>query len=93
MQLNTNPAILKSLAEDIAIMMLTNKVVQNYGGGTLVCVSPNEDAPDPTLDDYFDVIHHDLACIGFQDSYGSYKKQKATVWAMDVLKGEDQVSK
>ena len=45
-----------------------------------------------TLDDYFDVIHRDLDCIGCQDSYGAYDKQKATVWAMNVLAGEDQVS-
>ena len=93
MKLNTHPAILESLAGNIAVMTLANKVAQNRGGGTLVCGSPNEVAPDPTLDDYFDVIHRDLACIGCQDSYGSYEKQKATVWAMNVLEGEDQVSK
>ena len=48
--------------------------------------------PPAKLDDYFDVIHRDLACIGCQDSYGDYDKQKVTVWAMNVLEGEDQVS-
>lgn len=92
MKLNSNSAILKSLAKDVAVMMLSNKVHENRGGGTLVCGTPNEVAPDPMLDDYFDVIHRDLACIGCQNSYGAYDKQKATVWAMNVLEGEDQVS-
>ncbi len=91
MGLNTDPALLKYLAEDVAVMTLSNRVDHNRNGGTLVCGSPNEVAPDPTLDDYFDVIHRDLACIGCQDSYGAYGKQKATVWAMNVLEGEDQV--
>lgn len=92
MRLNTDEDILKSMAENIAVMTLSNNVMQNRGGGTLVCGSPNEVAPDPKLDDYFDVIHRDLACIGCQDSYGPYEKQKATVWAMNALEGEDQVS-
>ena len=90
MKLNTNSAILKTLAEDVAVMTLSNKVHENRGGGTLVCGSPNEVAPDPSLDDYFDVIHRDLDCIGCQNSYGAYDKQKATVWAMNALEAEDQ---
>lgn len=57
MQMNRNPTILQSLAEEIATMKLANKVMQNRGGGTLVCGSPNEVAPDPTLDDYFGTLH------------------------------------
>ena len=91
MKLNSNPHILKSLAKDVAVMKLSNKVNENRGGGTLICGTPNEVAPDPTLDDYFDVVHRDLACIGCQNSYGAYDKQKSTVWAMNVLEGEDQV--
>ena len=91
--LNGDPEILLEIAQNIAHMMLANKVATNRGGGTLVCGSPNEVAPDPTLDDYFDVIHRDLDCIGCQDSYGDYAKQKVTVWTMDALEGEDQVRK
>ena len=91
MRLNENPDRLKSIADKLGVMTLANKVATNRGGGTLVCGSPNEVAPDPTLDDYFDVVHHDLACIGCQESYGAYEKQKSTVWAMAVLEGEDQL--
>jgi len=91
MRLNNDPIILKSIADNIATMALANKVATNRGGGVLVCGSPNEVAPDPKLDDYFDVIHRDLACIGCQDSYGDYDKQKSTVWAMIALEGEDQL--
>ncbi|KAL7553976.1 hypothetical protein ACHAWF_017328 [Thalassiosira exigua] len=89
--LNIDALILKSLAKDVAIMTLANKVVTNRGGGTLVCGSPNEVAPDPTLDDYFDVIHRDLDCIGCQDSYGDYSAQKVTVWTMNALEAPDQL--
>lgn len=91
MKLNMNPLMLGALARDIAKVTLINKIQSNRGGGTLVCGSPNEVAPDPTLDDYFDVINRDLDCIGCDDSYGDYSKQKATVWAMNVLEGEDQL--
>ena len=33
---------------------------------SLVCGSPNEVGPDPSLDDYFDVVHADLNCVGCQ---------------------------
>ena len=89
--LNRDPDILRALAEDVAVMTLANGVARNRGGGTLVCGSRNEVAPDPFLDDYFDVIHRDLACIGCHDSYGDYAKQKVSVWVMNVLEGEDQV--
>lgn len=60
------------------------------GGGVLVCGSPNEVAPDPELDDYFDVKHNDLDCVGCQDSYENYFAQKQTVWTLSMLQGEDQ---
>lgn len=63
-KLNDDATILKSLADNIAQMKLANMVAHNRGGGTLVCGSRNEVAPNPLLDDYFDVIHRDLACIG-----------------------------
>lgn len=90
LRLNTNPTLLKAIATDIAKLTLSNKVATNRGGGTLVCGSQNEVAPDPSLDDYFDVINRDLDCIGCMNSYGDYSKQKATVWAMNALDGEDQ---
>ena len=55
MRLDSDPVILKSIADNLATMELRNKVAQNRGGGTLVCGSPNEVGPDLTLDDYFDV--------------------------------------
>lgn len=82
---------LKEIAENLGKMELSNQVAQNRGGGTLVCGSINEVAPDPFLDDYFDVIHRDLACIGCHDSYGDYAKQKGTVWAMNMIESEDQM--
>jgi hypothetical protein len=91
MKLNSDPLILGSLATNIAKIELSNKVATNRGGGTLVCGSPNEVAPDPHLDDYFDVIHRDLDCIGCQDSYGDYAKQKVSVWTMNALEAEDQL--
>ena len=91
MGLNGDPNILRTLAEDVAKVQLSNLVAQNRGGGTLVCGSVNEVAPDPFQDDYFDVIHRDLACIGCHDSYGDYAKQKGTVWAMNVIENEDQM--
>jgi hypothetical protein len=91
MKLNMDPHMLGAMAKDLAKVTLVNKIQSNRGGGTLVCGSPNEVAPDPTLDDYFDVINRDLDCIGCADSYGDYSKQKATVWAMNVLEGEDQL--
>lgn len=72
-KLNTDATILSALATDIARMTLANNIATNRNGGTLVCGSPNEVAPDPMLDDYFDVIHRDLACIGCMDSYGDCK--------------------
>jgi hypothetical protein len=90
MKLNSEPGMLKAMAMDLATLTLANNVRSNRGGGTLVCGTPNEVAPDPTLDDYFDVIHRDLDCIGCMDSYGDYSKQKATVWAVNALEGEDQ---
>ena len=46
MKFNTDPYILQALADDMAAMSLSNKVYTNRGGGTLVCGSPNEVAPD-----------------------------------------------
>ena len=37
------------------------------------------------------MVHRDLDCIGCQDSYGNYYAQKQTVWAINVLEGEDQL--
>ena len=90
LQLNLDPYMLGAMAKDLADLKLVNKINVNRGGGTLVCGSPNEFGPDPTLDDYFDVINHDLDCVGCADTYGDYSKQKATVWAINVLEGEDQ---
>ena len=89
--LNANPDVLKVMANDLGKLTLANNVHSNRGGGTLVCGSPNEVAPDPTLDDYFDVMHRDNDCIGCMDSYGDYATQKVTVWAMNALEGEDQL--
>ena len=89
--LNRYVRTLKEVAENLGKMELSNQVAQNRGGGTLVCGSINEVAPDPFLDDYFDVIHRDLACIGCHNSYGDYAKQKGTVWAMNVIENEDQM--
>lgn len=91
LNLNYDPVVLKELAEKLGVMKLRSHVSKNRGGGVLVCGSPNEVAPDPELDDYFDVIHRDLDCIGCQDSYGNYHSQKQTVWGMNVLEGEDQL--
>ena len=90
LQLNLDPGMLGAMARGLAELKLVNKIQTNRGGGTLMCGSPNEVGPDPTLDDYFDVINHDLDCIGCADTYGDYSKQKSTVWAMNVLEGEDQ---
>jgi len=90
LQLNLDPGMLGAMAKDLAEMKLVNKIQTNRGGGTLMCGSPNEVGPDPILDDYFDVINEDLDCIGCADTYGDYSKQKSTVWAMNVLEGEDQ---
>lgn len=45
-RVNTDPHILQAIADDIAVMTLANQVASNRGGGTLVCGSPNEVAPD-----------------------------------------------
>ena len=91
LKLNMEPHMLSAMVKKLAELKLVNKIQTNRGGGTLVCGSHNEVAPDPTLDDYFDVINHDLDCIGCADTYGDYSKQKGTVWAMNVLEGEDQL--
>lgn len=91
LRLNHDPIVLKEMAERLGVMTLRNQVQVNRGAGTLVCGSPNEIAPDPTFDDYFDVVHQDMYCIGCQNSYGNYYAQKQTVWAMNVLEGEDQL--
>ena len=91
MGLNSDATILTNLAENVASMQIASSVAHNRGGGTLVCGTRDEVGPDPFLDDYFDVIHRDLACIGCHDSYGDYAKQKVTVWAMNVLENEDQL--
>ena len=90
LQLNMDPHMLGAMAKDLAELKLVNKIQINCIGGTLVCGSPNEAAPDPTLDDYFDVVNYDLDCIGCSDTYGDYYKQKGTVWAINFLEGEDQ---
>lgn len=64
--LNYDRIVLKELAHQLGKMTLRNDVVKNRGGGTIVCGSPNEVKPDPMMDDYFDVIHRDLDCIGCQ---------------------------
>jgi hypothetical protein len=82
---------LVAVAVDLGTMMLSNQVETNRGGGTLVCGSPNEVAPDPLLDDYFDSIEADLYCVGCQSSYINYYEQKQTVWTLNVLEAEDQL--
>lgn len=82
---------LLAVADDLGTMMLSNQVEYNRGGGTLVCGSPDEVAPDPRLDDYFDGLEADQACFGCQSSYVNYYQQKQTVWTMNVLEAEDQL--
>ena len=82
---------LLAVANSFGTMMLSNQIEYNRGGGTLVCGSPNEVAPDPLLDDYFDGLEADQDCIGCQSSYINYYQQKQTVWALNVLEGEDQL--
>lgn len=88
---NSDPVLLMSVADSLGEIMLNNQLEKNRGGGTLVCGSPNEVLPDPRLDDYFDVMHDDLDCVGCQKSYGDYYSQKQTVWVMNALEGEDQL--
>ena len=38
---------LLAVADNLGTMMLSNQIEYNRGGGTLVCGSPNEVAPDP----------------------------------------------
>lgn len=80
-----------AIAVDLGTMTLSNQVTTNRGGGTLVCGSPNEVAPDPHLDDYFDSLEADLECIGCQSSYINYYQQKQSVWIVNVLEAEDQL--
>ena len=90
LSLNTNPSVLIALSKNGKAMVI-NQIQKNRGGGVLVCGSPNEVAPDPTLDDYFDVVNNDLDCVGCLDSYGNYFIQKQTVWTMTTLEAEDQL--
>ena len=82
---------LLAIANELGTMMLSNQVEYNRGGSTLVCGSPNEVAPDPYLDDYFDGLESDQACIGCQASYVNYYQQKQTVWTINALDAEDQL--
>ncbi len=41
MKMNNNEGILKYLTEDIGKMKLSNKGMENRGGGTLIYGSPN----------------------------------------------------
>lgn len=82
---------LLAVADNLGTMMLSNQIEYNRGGGTLVCGSPNEVAPDPLLDDYFDGLEADQECFGCQSSYINYYQQKQTVWTMNVLEAEDQL--
>lgn len=50
--------------------------------------SPNEVAPDPELDDYFDVKTIELDCVGCLNSYENYFAPKHTVWTLNMLEGE-----
>ena len=89
--ISTDRLNLLAVADDLGTMMLSNQVEYNRGGGTLVCGSPNEVAPDPHLDDYFDGLEADQDCVGCQSSYVNYYQQKQSVWAMVVLEAEDQL--
>ena len=91
LRITNDPEALMAIADNLGGIMVRNKVQANRDGGVLVCGSPNEVAPDPTFDDYFDVVHNDLDCVGCANSYRNYYAQKQTVWAMSVLEGEDQL--
>ena len=82
---------LLAVANNLGTMMLSNQIESNRGGGTLVCGSPNEVAPDPLLDDYFDGLEADQGCFGCQSSYANYYQQKQSVWTMIALEAEDQL--
>eukprot|EP00804_Cyclotella_cryptica_P005395 CCRYP_017085-RA/>CCRYP_017085-RA protein AED:0.06 eAED:0.06 QI:162/1/1/1/1/0.96/28/3961/2317 len=88
--INTDAEVLTAVA-GLGDIKLNNVINKNRDGGVLVCGSPNEVVPDPTLDDYFDTLHADLDCVGCQKSYGDYFSQKQTVWTINALEAEDQL--
>jgi len=59
--------------------------IDNHQGGTIVCGSPGEVAPDPYMDDHFDITNLHL------DSSPYHNQIKQTVWTMLALNADDQI--
>ena len=88
-----NEAVVVSIADNLSFNMLKTKVETSRGGGVLVCGSPNEVAPDPELDDYFEILTNPGGCPGCVDTLtqSKHQDQKRTVWTLATLEAEDQL--
>ena len=76
---NASKNMFLGIANNFGSSMLNDKVKINHGGDVLACGSPSEIAPDPKMDDYFDIKNNNIVCMGCMDLHGNYKKQKQTV--------------
>ena len=81
-------SIIEEIANTVGYSLLAHKVRGNRGGRALVCGSEGEIAPDPTLDDYFDVQQNYLNSVARPTDYG---EQKKNVWTLVALKSKDQL--
>jgi hypothetical protein len=73
-----------AVANTLGANQLEN-TVSNRFGGTIVCGSQGEIAPDPLMDDHFDITNR------YFDSGTGYNDQKKTVWMELALNAPDQL--
>jgi hypothetical protein len=87
-EFDDRPAELQT--EKVANSLGANKLENVIGnsGGTLVCGSQGEIAPDPMEDDYFEINLYDTDTL---DTMVEPRSQKQTIWTHLALSAEDQL--
>ena len=77
LSIHNNELMVVTITKNLLSIKLINKVNANQGGGAILCGSPCEVAPNPTLDSYFDVVNSEnIVFKGCLNSYGKFYKQK-----------------
>ena len=77
-------------SEAVANSLGANKIENVIGnsGGTLVCGSQGEVAPDPYLEDFFEIRLSDTDTLNTLDRH---REQRQTVWIDRALNSQDQL--
>ena len=90
--LHQTEATVVGIADNLGFNLLKTQIDRSRGRGVMTCGSPNEVAPDPTLDDYFEILTNPGGCAGCIDTLiqSKHQDQKRTVWTLATLEAEDQ---